>query len=110
MIHGLVYMPDSVGQIREPLNPGTGGTGVFMGGLMMKGLILDMDGNTSPDPTEKVIGGTAVTTTTTTTNPTRTTLICASAADPTGALLIEAAVAMDSTTPVIKTWRKVAAC
>lgn len=110
VIHGLVYLPDSLAQIREPLNPGTS-AGPFMGGLMLKGLIIDNDGNTSPDPPETTLGGTPVTQVTT--YPTRTLLLCSIATQVSGGAsapptVIEAAVQM-AANPVVQSWRDLSA-
>lgn len=113
VLHGLTYLPDSIGDIVQPVNPDTDAAApaaLFMGGLVAKALFIGINGAGKTDVAAP-IGG--VVFKSTTTNSTRTTLVCANAASTTGAspTLIEAAVRLDpTTTPVIQSWRRVTAC
>jgi hypothetical protein len=116
VVHGLTYLPGAVPNLRQPLNTGAGGASIFMGGIVAKGLILDVKGNQSPPVTATLAGASASeeVTTTTTSTADRNTLLCATAASTDGgaSTVAEALVRPDSAdgTNAIQSWRMVTSC
>ena len=109
VVHGLTYIPNSVADIREPINTEADGASIFLGGIVAQGIKINRVGN-EPSDSVAALSGTTVAVTITTP---RTMLICATASPPTvdgtAKTIIQAAVVLN-TTPVIESWREVAAC
>lgn len=114
VVHGVTYLPKSLVNIREPINPDAPGAALFMGGLDALGLTVDMQGNGRSSEVAEMAGSVQTTTQAATDTP-RTTLICSTASpNPPGGspTLIEAATLPDSpdATQLIQAWRQVTVC
>ena len=112
VIHGVTWLPDSVVDIREPLNAAAGGVSIFMGGIYAQGIIVDTIGNITGAGAARMSGTPVVPGSTTV--ATRTTLVCATAspavADGTAPTIAQAAVILNANSaiaPVLESWREV---